>query len=226
MPDRKGHSSNPGKAIDAPQPGEEKTYVRALGFVGVIGGGAEGVCDVKNGKLVRIRPLHYDWQYTREEMNPWKFQRNGRTLEPLMKSLPPPFALAYKKRVYSPNRILYPLKRLDWDPDGERNPQNRGKSKYERISWDEATRIIVKEIERIHKQYGPLAILQQADGHGEEAVPEGVFRRRGCDSFGSHHHALGQHGRAEWGSLRVLPDADDPSCAKRGKDRLYRPSAG
>ena len=208
MPDRKGSSSNPGKAIDAPQPGEEKTYVRALGFVGVIGGGAEGVCDVKNGKLVRIRPLHYDWQYTREEMNPWKFQRNGRTLEPLMKSLPPPFALAYKKRVYSPNRILYPLKRVDWDPHGERNPQNRGKSKYERISWDEATRIIVKEIERIHKQYGPLAILQQADGHGENKQLQGPhgFPTLLLDKIGGFTQQIRNADSWEgwyWGSMHV-----------------------
>ena len=38
----------------------------------------------------------------------------------LMKSLIPPYSLAYKKRVYSANRILYPLKRVDWDPDGAR----------------------------------------------------------------------------------------------------------
>lgn len=112
----------------------EKSLVRAIGFVGVIGGGTEGVVDVKNGKIVRLRPLHYDWRYTQAELNPWKFQRNGKTLKPLMKSLPSAFSLAYKKRVYSPNRILYPLKRIDWDPNGERNPQNRGKSKYVRIS--------------------------------------------------------------------------------------------
>ena len=51
---------------------------------------------------------------------------------------------AYKKRTYSPNRVKYPLKRVDWDPNGERNPQNRGKSKYVRISWDEATDIIAR----------------------------------------------------------------------------------
>jgi hypothetical protein len=39
----------------------------------------------------------------------------GQVLEPGMKTLIPPFSLAYKKRVYSPNRILYPLKRVDWD---------------------------------------------------------------------------------------------------------------
>ena len=74
---------------------------------------------------------------------------------------------AYKKRTYSPNRIKYPLKRVDWDPNGERNPQNRGKSKYVRISWDEATDIIAGEIRRIQKTYGLNAILLQADGHGE-----------------------------------------------------------
>ena len=116
----------------------EETHVRSVGFLGLPGGGAEGMVDVKNGKIVRIRPLHYDWKYEKNNLNPWKLEKNGKTLEPLMKSLPGTFSLAYKKRVYSPNRIKYPLKRVDWDPEGERNPQNRGKSKYKRISWDEA----------------------------------------------------------------------------------------
>ncbi len=145
----------------------EKTVIKALALGGLLGGGAPCAVDVKNGRIVRIRPLHYDWKYTREEMNPWKFQRNGKTLEPNMKSLPAPFSLAYKKRVYSPNRIKYPLKRVDWDPKGERHPENRGKSKFKRISWDEATELIASEIKRIHKKYGPFAIMAQADGHGE-----------------------------------------------------------
>ena len=84
-----------------------------------------------------------------------------------MKAVPSPWSLAYKKRTYSPNRVKYPLKRVDWDPNGERNTQNRGKSKFVRISWDEATDLIAAEIRRIHKEYGPLAILVQGDGHGE-----------------------------------------------------------
>jgi molybdopterin guanine dinucleotide-containing S/N-oxide reductase-like protein len=150
--------------------GKEETFVRTLSLMGIMGGGAEGMVDVKNGRIIRVRPLHYDWKYTREEMNPWKFERNGKTLEPLMKSLPPPFNIAYKKRAYSPNRVKYPLKRVDWDPNGERNPQNRGKSKYKRISWDEATDIIASEIKRVHKEYGPLAILTQTEGHGESKM--------------------------------------------------------
>ena len=109
----------------------ERTVLRTIGLSGVTTGGAEGAVDVKDGKIVRIRPLHYDWKYDREDLNPWKFQRNGKTLEPNWKSLPGPYSLAYKKRVYSPNRIKYPLKRVDWDPNGERNPRNPGQKQIQ-----------------------------------------------------------------------------------------------
>jgi len=145
----------------------EKTVIRSLGLGAQLGGGAPCEVDVKDGKIVRIRPLHYGWKYDKRQFNPWKIQRNGKTYEPLMKSVPAPFSLAYKKRTYSPNRIKYPLQRVDWDPNGERHPENRGKSKFKRISWDEAAEIIASEIKRVHKKYGPLGILVQGDGHGE-----------------------------------------------------------
>ena len=152
--------------IQKPETGE-KTVIKSLGLGGTQGGGAPCAVDVKNGKVVRVRPLHYDWKYERKNFKLWKIQRNGKTLEPLMKSVPAPFSLAYKKRVYSPNRIKYPLIRVDWNPNGDRNPQNRGKSKYKRISWDEATDIIASELKRVNKQYGPYAVLAQTDGHSE-----------------------------------------------------------
>ena len=170
MPDAKGKTKNPGKAAKAGMTVSvkpDKTVIRALALGGLLGGGGECAVDVKDGKIVRIRPFHYDWKYDRKQFNPWKMQRNGKTFEPLFKSMPSPFSLAYKKRTYSPNRIKYPLKRVDWDPNGERNPQNRGKSKYKRISWEEASDILANEIKRIHKEYGPLAIMVQGDGHGE-----------------------------------------------------------
>src|ERR1035437_10499604 len=135
---------------------EEKTIVKGLGFCGnepLAGSNAVAV-DVKDGRIIRIRPLHFDWRYKKEEFNPWKIEARGKIFEPGMKTLPPPFTLAYKKRVYSPNRIRYPLQRVDWNPIGERNPQNRGLSKYKQISWDEAADIIADEIIRIQKQYG------------------------------------------------------------------------
>ncbi|MFH0729466.1 MAG: molybdopterin-dependent oxidoreductase [Pseudomonadota bacterium] len=146
---------------------KDKTVLRALGLGGYFGGGAEGMVDVKDGKIVRVRPMRYGWKYKKEEIRQWKIERDGKSIEPSWQSLPGPFSLAYKKRVYSPNRIQYPIKRVDWDPNGERNPQNRGKSKYVRISWDEASQIIANEIKRIHATYGVHAILLQADGHGE-----------------------------------------------------------
>ena len=33
--------------------------------------------------------------------------------------------------IYSKDRLLYPMKRVDFDPNGERNIQNRGKSEFE-----------------------------------------------------------------------------------------------
>jgi len=144
--------------------GGEKSLPITLGF----GPNANSsVADVKNGRIVRVRPLHFDWKYDKKSFNPWKMEAHGKPFEPGMKAMPPPYSLAYKKRVYSPNRILYPLKRVDWNPDGERNPQNRGKSKFVRISWEEALELIAKEIKRVTKEYGPYSILAQMDGHGE-----------------------------------------------------------
>jgi anaerobic selenocysteine-containing dehydrogenase len=145
----------------------DKTVYKSLALGGLLGGGGECSIDVKDGKAIRIRPFHYDEKYDKKKLNPWKITRNGKTLEPLMKALPGTFSLAYKKRTFSPNRIKYPLVRVDWDPNGERNTQNRGKSKYRRISWDEATMIVANEVKRMHKTYGPLSILVQGDGHGE-----------------------------------------------------------
>ena len=147
------------------QAAKEKTFTKALGFIGAQAMDANPInVDVRDGKIIRLRPLHYDWKYKPEQFNPWKVEARGSSFEPKMKSIVGPLTLAYKKRIYSPNRILYPLKRADFDPKGERNLQNRGKSGYVRISWDEALDIIVSEIKRIHKKYGPYAILEQGDG--------------------------------------------------------------
>lgn len=152
----------------------EKTVVKGLSFLGVNIDSNMVSVDVKDNKIIRIRPFHYDWKY---DVEPWSIEARGKTFKAGTKALIPPFTLAYKNRVNSPNRVLYPLKRVDWDPNGERNPQNRGISKYERISWDEATDIIAAEIRRIIDKYGPTAILTQADGHAETKV---VHAPHGC----------------------------------------------
>ncbi|MDR1067624.1 MAG: molybdopterin-dependent oxidoreductase, partial [Clostridiales Family XIII bacterium] len=123
--------------------------------------------DSNGGKITRIRPYRYDKEYTDANCNPWTIEARGSSFSATEKVPITPLGLGYKSRVYSKNRVSYPLKRVDWDPNGERNPQNRGTSKYERISWDEAARIVADELVRMKKTYGPEAILCQSDMHGE-----------------------------------------------------------
>ncbi len=152
---------------------KDKSVVQNFSFSGFAGGTNVGRVDVMDGKVVRIRPLHYDEQYTREDLNGWQFKKGDHVFDPGFKTFLPPFAYGYKKRAYSPNRVPYPLKRVDWDPKGERNPQNRGKSKYVRISWDEAAQLIADEIVRIHENYTPAAILCCGEGHGQTKTVAG-----------------------------------------------------
>src|SRR3990172_12455479 len=108
--------------------GEESSYLKGLSFIASSSGDANtSVVDVKDGKILRIRPLHFDWKYDKKDFNPWRMEARGQVFEPAMKSLIPPYSLAYKKRIYSPNRIRYPMKRVDWDPDGDRNAARRGR---------------------------------------------------------------------------------------------------
>jgi len=158
----------------------EQTVIKGTGLSAHAVGSHIAEVDVKDGKIVRIRPLHYDSKYKPEEFKPWRLEARGKVFEPPMKSLITPFGIGYKKRVYSPNRILYPLKRVDWDPEGQRNPQNRGKSKYVRISWDEAIDIVASELRRVIDKYGPEGVLLQCEGHGESKIVHGTH---GCNTL-------------------------------------------
>jgi len=64
----------------------------------------------------------------------------------------------YLDRVYSPDRILYPLKRKTGVPKG---PLQRGREQeaFERVSWDEALDAIAARLAEIAVRYGPESIL-------------------------------------------------------------------
>lgn len=159
--------------ITAPGPCQEpETTTLQSVACGAMGGEPTAV-DVKNGKIVRMRPYHIDEKYPQEKLenDMWSIEVDGQVFRPEMKAAPNYFALAYKNRVYSKNRVLYPLKRIDWEPGGDPakiNAQNRGKSKFKRISWDEAIDIIESELRRVIEQYGPYTVLCIGeDGHRE-----------------------------------------------------------
>ena len=156
----------------------DKTVYKTTGWCGFASGSNTAAVDVKDGKIARIRPLHMDEEYSIDELNPWKIEVRGHTLTSGTTTTLSPMALAYKNRVYSENRVPYPLKRIDWDPQGERNPQNRGISGYERISWDKAAQICADEIRRIIDTYGNYSVLCQGDGHGETKV---MHASHGCN---------------------------------------------
>jgi molybdopterin guanine dinucleotide-containing S/N-oxide reductase-like protein len=116
---------------------------------------------VKDGRIVRTTPIEFD----SSDAPSWSIKARGKNFEPMRQSTVAPHGLAMKAQVYSEDRNLYPMKRVDFDPNGERNPQNRGISGYERISWDEALDIVGSEIKRMKKEHGPGAIAIPTPSH-------------------------------------------------------------
>ena len=100
---------------------------------------------VKDNKIVRMTPIDFDGK----DAPSWSMTARGRTFTPPRKTSLSPHGLASKSLVYSKDRLLYPMKRVDFDPHGARNCDQRGISGHERISWDEALDIVAGEIERV-----------------------------------------------------------------------------
>jgi molybdopterin guanine dinucleotide-containing S/N-oxide reductase-like protein len=116
---------------------------------------------VKEGRIVRTTPI--DLEPT--DAPSWTIHARGRSFTPQRRGTVSPHALALKSMVYSDKRLLYPMKRVDFDPNGERNPQNRGISGYERISWDEALDIVAGEMKRQKAVHGPGAMALYQSSH-------------------------------------------------------------
>jgi molybdopterin guanine dinucleotide-containing S/N-oxide reductase-like protein len=116
---------------------------------------------VKDNKILRMTPIDLD----DSDAESWTIEARGKKFTPRRQGVINPHAQGLKSTVYSEKRILHPMKRVDFDPDGERNPQNRGKSGYERISWEEATDIVAKEIKRQRKEHGPGSIAMAFGSH-------------------------------------------------------------
>ena len=116
---------------------------------------------VKDDKILRTTPI----DFSGDDAESFSIKARGDEFAPKRQATVAPHALATKGVVYSRNRLLYPMKRVDFDPGGERNPQNRGISGYQRISWDEALDIVAKEIKRQKREHGPGAIFMPTSSH-------------------------------------------------------------
>ena len=116
---------------------------------------------VKEGKIIRITPIEFE----ESDGKSWTIHARGKTFTPPRKGTVSPYVFALKSLIYSKDRLLYPMKRVDFDPDGNRNCSNRGISGYERISWDEALDIVASEIQRVKEEHGPGSIMNGSGSH-------------------------------------------------------------
>jgi trimethylamine-N-oxide reductase (cytochrome c) len=116
---------------------------------------------VKDDKIIRITPIDFD----DTDAGPWTIEARGKKYTPPRRTSLAPHGQNFKSIIYAPNRLLYPMKRVDFDPNGERNPQNRGVSGYERITWDEAFDLVAGEIKRLKEKYGPGVVASSHGSH-------------------------------------------------------------
>jgi len=64
----------------------------------------------------------------------------------------------YLERVYSPERLLYPMKRKAGVAKGPL-PKGYEAEAFERISWDEALELIVERLKKTAEEFGPESVL-------------------------------------------------------------------
>ena len=79
----------------------------------------------------------------------------------------------YLDRVYSPDRVLYPMRRVVAKGEGHRNEQD-----FVRISWDEALDEIASRLQAIASEYGPESILPYSYGGTLGVLNGGSMDRR------------------------------------------------
>ena len=116
---------------------------------------------VKEEKIVRTTPIVFD----NNDAKSYSIQAHGKTFKPPRQTSLSPHGMNWKSMVYAPNRLLTPMKRVDFDPNGERNISNRGISGYEPIGWDEAFNLVASEIKRMKRDYGQGAIAHSNGSH-------------------------------------------------------------
>src|SRR6195256_1879032 len=70
----------------------------------------------------------------------------------------------YLDRVYSPDRVLYPMRRMSGAPKGPSKPGGLAGQTFQRISWDEALDEVASKLRQAANEYGPESILPYSYG--------------------------------------------------------------
>ncbi|MDR1571788.1 MAG: molybdopterin-dependent oxidoreductase [Clostridiales Family XIII bacterium] len=126
--------------------------------------------DVDENRIVRVYPM----DLTEDDPESWEIEARGRRFSPPRKTTYNVFTAGYKSMVHTDRRVLYPLKRIGFDPNGERGELKRGEPApggdpkypgYERIGWDEALDIVSSEMIRVKREHGPGGIVAEPSSH-------------------------------------------------------------
>ena len=82
---------------------------------------------------------------------------------------------SYRSRLYSPERLLYPMMRV-----GE-----RGEGKFKRVSWEEALSFTANKMQELKAKYGPTALLDRSYAARPSASCTSRTRSRACSGASS-----------------------------------------
>jgi anaerobic selenocysteine-containing dehydrogenase len=108
---------------------------------------------------------------------------------------------AFDKRLYGPDRLLYPMRRVG----------AKGSAEFERITWDEAIATIAERFQQIIATHGAEAILPYFYGGSNGLISEGVMDRRFFRRLGASR--LGRTLCAAAASLASLALYQKMACA-------------
>ena len=126
----------------------------------------------KHGRVIRI-----ETDNTEDTMNP----RGPRQLRACQRGR------SMRERIYSPDRLKYPMKRV-----GE-----RGDGKFVRISWEEAIRTIASEWKRIKAAYGNEAVYWQYCSGQQSLVSSRCSWQRLMNLMGGYLKYYGSYSNAQ-----------------------------
>ena len=78
--------------------------------------------DVEENKIVRVYPM----DLAEDDPVSWTVEARGQKFSPPRKTTYTAYTAGYKAMVHTKRRVLYPLKRIGFDVNGERNIAKRG----------------------------------------------------------------------------------------------------
>lgn len=96
--------------------------------------------------------------------------------------------LAQRMQVVGADRLKYPMIRTNFDPEGNKGKDLRGKDTWERISWDEALDILASQLQKAKDNYGNESIY----------LSDGGEMKRTMALFGGYTAKYGSRSRGAW----------------------------